>query len=227
MVSGNQSESDYQNCKSSLDSTISAIQLKTGKNLSNDDLFNLISSYAFKARIEIHNRNYLKATKYLKLVIDHLKLSLKYINADEKFKLTSGLYYYFMEYSIKKYPFMFPYLMFFPKGNKEKGLELITYCSSSKNAVIWTEANYFLMKINLYTEKKFTEAEKFAKRLINKYPNNLVYNFEYFNILLELKQNDRVSAQFDNINQISTNNDQLNNIQKQHFINLAKEKLKE
>ena len=110
--------------------------------------------------------------------IASIEIALERESININYKLIAGLYNYFVAYTIDKYPIFYPYFFLFPKGNKQKGLNQLETCKNSKDIFIYTEANYFLMKINLEFENNYELANNYSTILTEKYDNNLL--FQYF-----------------------------------------------
>lgn len=222
IVSGDKTKNYTKLCESNLNSIIKNLENK--KNKSNTDLFNYVMAYAFITRLNLLEKKPLKSISYLNKTLESLSQCLKKQNEDERLLFLSGMYYYFVDYARKKYPVLYPYLLFFPKGKREKGLKILQKCTNTDNEIIKTESNYFLMKIYFHTEKNAQKAIKHCYKLIKKHPSNLVYLYEYYQILKKLNETLRINKQIQIIEHQAKNNSQLNTYQKQHFINLLKQK---
>lgn len=85
-----------------------------------------------------------------------------------------GLYNYAADYVTEKYPFLKALLFFLPKGNKELGLKQLRDCAENAK-FSKTEASFVLCFIHLTYEKNYAEAEKYAARLNNLYPENPIF----------------------------------------------------
>ncbi len=86
-------------------------------------------------------------------------------------KLGFGIYDYFASVIPEKYPMVQPLMLFFPEGDKEKGIkELKTVAEKGKYAKY--EAQYFLMTLNYSFENNDSECFKYAKMLSDKFPDN-------------------------------------------------------
>jgi tetratricopeptide (TPR) repeat protein len=89
-----------------------------------------------------------------------------------------GIYNYYAAVIPEKYPIVKPAMIFFPSGDRIKGLEQLRLASLyAKYAKI--EATYFLMQNYFMYEKNYTGALEIARTLHGKYPNNSVFQ-RYF-----------------------------------------------
>ncbi len=85
-----------------------------------------------------------------------------------------AIYNYSADYAGERFPFLKPLMIFFPKGNKELGLQQLLDCSQNAK-YSKTEAKYVLCHVNLIYEKNYAESEKYALELVKMYPQNPVF----------------------------------------------------
>ncbi len=85
-----------------------------------------------------------------------------------------GLYNYFAEYVPEKYPFLKPLMIIFPNGDKAKGLFQITDAADNSKLAKY-EARGILSYLYITYENNYFESEKNAKILVEKFPNNPVF----------------------------------------------------
>ena len=85
-----------------------------------------------------------------------------------------GLYNYAVDYVVNRYPFLKAVLFFFPKGDKELGLQQLRECASN-GKFSKTEANVILCFIHLRYEKNYPEAVTYATKLTQLYPQNALF----------------------------------------------------
>jgi hypothetical protein len=156
----------------------------------NEAAFSLIIVNAFRTRFDMFDNNYLTAASYLNACIDDISDSFGREEEYEPFYLTSGLYYYFMFKAYEDYPLIRPYLLFFPDGDKEKGMKYLLRCTESEDIFIREEATYFLMRISFDLDNDPKSSLKYAKSLLNRYPNNLIFRLFEINVLRQLNEID-------------------------------------
>jgi len=92
--------------------------------------------------------------------------------------------------------------------------------------LVKTESRYFLMKIYFESEKKINQSKYWNNKLISEFPENMLFNYYKFKILIEEGNNTEAEVQFRHLLQIANNNSQLTESQKNHFINIASEDIK-
>lgn len=86
-------------------------------------------------------------------------------------QLGFGIYNYYAAVIPEKFPFLKPFMVFFPEGKKERGLkQLMFVADSGKFGKI--ESRYFLLTSYFQFEENMTEAKKWAERLLKDFPNN-------------------------------------------------------
>ena len=137
-----------------------------------------------------------------------------------------AMYNYFMGKAKSDYWFAFPLLSTYPKADKWKGIEMLKICSFSKDKLVQTEADYFLMKIFLEAEKNTMLAMPYAQALTEQYPNNIIFQYYYFEILLSKGDVKLILEQLVRFN-TCYENPELNTNQITHFQNLIHKELVE
>ena len=86
-----------------------------------------------------------------------------------------GIYNYYASVVPENYPFVKPAMIFFPSGDRKKGLEQLRQASqNAKYAKV--EAMYFLMQNYFVYEKDYASALELARKLHTKYPNNSMFH---------------------------------------------------
>jgi tetratricopeptide (TPR) repeat protein len=194
----------------------------------NDKLFYTINSYAYLSRLELFKGKTLNSAMYLNKSIKYLKKSFGKEEENENFKLSSGLYHYFMAKAMISNKMLYKtYFSFYPKGDIKKGLNYLKELSQSENIILKTEALYFLMKIFFDSEEDYKKALFFANKLSNLYPDNILYIFYQFRCYLYLNNHQDALDCYSKIKTLSKNNNILSERQKIHFINLCEIDLKQ
>lgn len=85
-----------------------------------------------------------------------------------------GIYNYYADVVPSEYPIVKPFMVFFPSGDRQKGLEQLELASQrAKYASI--EATYFLAQNYFLFEKNNQKALQFARALSRRYPRNPVF----------------------------------------------------
>lgn len=134
--------------------------------------FFLAGAYGFKARLQADRENYTSAAFTAKKSLNYLH-EKKDNNEDlnPEFLFGKALYNYYREWIPENMPKLKPILLFFKRGDKEKGLEQLKEVAD--NAFYSrVEATTFLMEIYNDYENKRALAYKYSKYLRETYPNN-------------------------------------------------------
>lgn len=93
-------------------------------------------------------------------------------------QLGFGIYHYYAEVIPQRYPAVKPFMVFFPKGDKARGLkELENVGWNGRYTRI--EARNFLLRLNFQFEENMNEARKWGKILLNDFPNNPYFQKYY------------------------------------------------
>ena len=162
---------------------------KNDKNV--DAMFFKGGALGFRGRLRAIRESWFKAALDGK---DGLALVFKAYADDPKnidIQLGFGIYHYYAEVIPQKYPAVKPFMIFFPKGNKEQGLkELENVAWNGRYARI--EARYFLLTLYFQFEDNMKETLKWAQYLLHDFPNNPM--FERYQGLVYVKQNDYKTA---------------------------------
>ncbi len=151
--------------------------------LTPDEVYNIISAKAILLKIQVSKKQYLKAANEFKSIIKYTEYALDH-EQYLKMKIISGLYNYYVETAKEDYPVIYPVLLFYPNGNKKKGLKLLTECSRSDDIFISTRSKLYLAVIYTKDEKNYIEAEKNYTELLNRYPKNVQWRKEYIDMLI-------------------------------------------
>jgi tetratricopeptide (TPR) repeat protein len=92
--------------------------------------------------------------------------------------LGTGIYNYYAAVIPETYPWVKPFMLFFPSGDREEGLQQLR--TASENArYAGIEAAYFLMQILYFNEKNYGEGYTLAKELTERFPRNPLFKRYY------------------------------------------------
>ncbi len=168
--------------------------LSKKKELSSDEVFYMISAKSIILKIQFKKKKYLKVAKEFQEIIKYLKYATKH-ETHPKLKLTSGMYNYYVETAKEDYPIAYPVLIFFPSGNKAKGLKLLKESSKVTDLFIKTRANLFLANIYKADEKDFEKSKFYLLKNLNKFPKNIHWRKEYILTLRKYNKNEEAKKQ--------------------------------
>lgn len=220
IISGENGDDNFTKCNTSLDKALSLIPLKTKKQLNNEELFHVITIYAFKARLEIIHKNHVQVVNYLNKIMNHLTYTFDKEESYPSFYLTSGLYNFFCEYSKEEYPFITPLMIVFPEGNKNKGLKQLVKTQQS-SSILSNEAAYFLMKIYCEANIDFEKSLYYISFLTDRFPDNLFFQYYLFKAYLINDFDNEAEKQLTNIINLSNKNNEISLLQKHYYLKLG------
>ncbi len=206
----------YLICKKYAEKAINSLIKK--KDLNNEDVFRIISAKSILLKINVQKKNYLKVAKNMQSVIRHFEYATKHENDDDKMKFISGMYNYYVETAKDDYPVIYPLLLFYPSGDKEKGLKLLKECTHSGDKNISIRSLLQLALIYYRDEKNIIVAEKYFNALLKIYPDNLVWQTEYYKALKKYNKIKEYKIRQDIIEQKIKENLLLTEEQKNYFI---------
>ncbi len=175
-----------------LDEVIKMCDRMIDKNPKNvDALFYKGGALGFRGRLRAIRESWFKAAldgkDALPLVFKAYELNPNNIDL----QLGFGIYNYYAEVIPEKYPVVKPFMVFFPKGDKAKGLrQLENVAFNGRYAKI--ESRYFLMTIYFQYEEDMSSAKKYAELLVKQFPDNPVFEKYYGTIFV--KNNNYTSA---------------------------------
>lgn len=147
--------------------------------------FFLAAAYAFEGRLYSERREYRKAAiaggrslKYLGECRGHETYSPELLFGD-------ALFNYYAEWIREEYPLLRPIMAFFPKGDKEKGIEQLE--EVARNAFYSrTEAQFYLMRIlSSADEGDLMDALQVGEYLHQQYPKNPYFHRYYARLLYQ------------------------------------------
>jgi tetratricopeptide (TPR) repeat protein len=142
--------------------------------------FFLAAAHGFKGRLYSERRSWRKATYAGSQALKYLDVGKSGTDAFFHPELMFGdaLFNYYREWIPENYPLLKPILVFFPRGDKQIGLEQLR--EVSKNSFYSrTEAQYFLMRILYYEEKDVEGGYEMARYLHQTFPNNAYFHRFY------------------------------------------------
>ncbi|MCX6169119.1 MAG: tetratricopeptide repeat protein [Ignavibacteriales bacterium] len=149
---------------------------KNEKNV--DAMFFKGGALGFRGQLRAIRESWFKAAldgkDGLGLVFKSYELNPKNVDV----QLGFGIYHYYADVIPGRYPAVKPFMVFFPKGDRLKGLkELENVAWNGRYTRI--ESRNFLMKLNFQFEENMDESRKWAKILLNDYPNNPYFQKYY------------------------------------------------
>jgi tetratricopeptide (TPR) repeat protein len=156
-----------------------------------DALFFKGGAIGFRGRLRAFRESWLKAADDGRIALPIVEKAWKLDPKNVDVQLGFGIYNYFASVIPDDYPAIKPLMIFFPPGNKEKGIKQL-------ENVAWNgmyakyEARYFLMTLYFNYEKDPIKADRWAKMLTSDFPDNPV--FERWSGRIAVKRGDYFAA---------------------------------
>lgn len=159
-----------------------------------DAVFFKGGALGFRGRLLAIRESWFKAAmdgkEGLSLIIKAYQLNPQNIDV----QLGFGIYHYYADVIPKKYPAVKPFMVFFPSGDKARGIrELENVAYNGRYAKI--ESRYFLMTLYFSFENDNENTIKYLKLLLADFPDNPVFERYYGSILFKMndyKNSDKV-----------------------------------
>ncbi|MBM4172483.1 MAG: tetratricopeptide repeat protein [Ignavibacteria bacterium] len=156
-----------------------------------DAMFFKGGSLGFRGQLLAIRESWFKAAldgkEGLNLVFKSYEVNPKNIDV----QLGFGIYHYYADVIPQKYPVVKPFMIFFPKGDKEKGLKELEYVALNGRYTL-IESRHFLQKLNFQFEENMEESRRWGKALLREFPNNP--NFQKYYGLTYVKENNYPEA---------------------------------
>lgn len=139
--------------------------------------------YAFRARLFILQKDYWQAVGAGRKALTYLKKGFAFTDQAPEFFFSSGIYHYYAAAYPKDHPIVRPFMLFFPDGNAELGIQQLELAANQPNFA-QTEARFYLTEIYLHKEKALEQARRNARKLALQYPKNTWFQTDYAEALL-------------------------------------------
>jgi tetratricopeptide (TPR) repeat protein len=129
----------------------------------------------FQGRLYGNREDWIQAANKGRSALPIVQETYRLAPANEDVLFGIGIYNYYAAIIPEMYPFVKPLMLFFPEGDKPKGLAQLRRASTNAKYAD-TEAAYFLLQILFNFEKRNAEAGLLASDLHKKYPNNPLFH---------------------------------------------------
>lgn len=139
-----------------------------------DALFFKGGSIGFRARLRAVRESWLKAADDGREALPIVEYAGNLDPENIDVQLGFGIYNYYADVIPNDYPLIKPLMIFFPSGDKQKGIEQLRNTAFNGKYAKY-EARYFLMTLYYRYERDYYEASEFAKLLLDDFPDNPVF----------------------------------------------------
>jgi tetratricopeptide (TPR) repeat protein len=136
-----------------------------------------LATLGYLAAYDADNQEFMKAVGVAKKAYSYLKKGLKLTDKQPEFLYSSGIYnYYRVEYP-ETHPMIKSVIWMFADGNKKLGLQQLDL-ATRKTVFVKNEATFYAGYVFTKYESNFAKALTYNNILIEKHPNNLLYQMQ-------------------------------------------------
>ncbi len=140
-----------------------------------DAIFFKGGAIGFRGRLRALRDSWIKAADDGREALPLLKLAWSIDSTNYDILFGMGIYNYFAEVIPEQYPYIKPLMIFFPKGNKNLGIQQLKI-AAEKAKYASTESKYFLLTLYYYFEEDIYQAQIYASELHKLYPMNPIFH---------------------------------------------------
>lgn len=150
-----------------------------------DALFFKGGAIGFRGRLRATRESWIKAADDGREALPIVERAYNIDPSNVDVQLGFGIYNYYASVIPQEYPIIKPLMLFFPSGDKQKGIGQLTNTAYNGKYAKY-EARYFLMTLFYNYENNTAKAQEFADLLTNEFPNNP--SFERWSGRIAVKQ---------------------------------------
>ncbi|TAK65019.1 MAG: hypothetical protein EPO24_02865 [Bacteroidetes bacterium] len=152
----------------------------------------------FRGRLHANREDWVKAANDGRVALPIVQKAYKLDPNNYDVLLGIGIYNYYADLIPDQYPFVKPLMLFFPDGDKVKGISQLKQ-AAEKARYAKIEASYFLMQLMFQYEKQYSQALEIAVGLHLRFPNNVVFHRYVGRSRAAIGQWREMKAEFDSI----------------------------
>jgi tetratricopeptide (TPR) repeat protein len=177
-----------------LNQCLNAITKKFGKDSKDPEaVFYTMVARGYMAMLYNYRGELMNAAGEGKKSYNALTEGLKLISKNPEFYFTAGMYNYYVEVYPEEHPVIKPVMLFFKKGDRALGLKQID-TATKVGTITKAEACYYLARIYLKHEGRPEKALIYSQKLVDLYPNNLIYRMSHIESLILSGRFDQATA---------------------------------
>jgi tetratricopeptide (TPR) repeat protein len=152
----------------------------------------------FRGRLRAYRESWIKAADDGREALPIVERAANLDSSNVDVQLGFGIYNYYISVIPEEYPILKPLMIFFPDGDKQKGIEQLTNTAMNGKYAKY-EARYFLMTLyNNYENNPF-KAYEYALLLTNEFPDNPTFQRWKGRILVKQGDNSSAVKEFFNV----------------------------
>ena len=136
-----------------------------------DAMFFKGAALGFRGRLRSNRGDWFKAAMDGRAAMRYVLRVAEREPSNHDYVFGKGIYDYYAVVVPQRYPFVRPVMVFFPDGNRERGLRELQR-TAEQGTYIQTEAAYFLLQIYYLFERDYTKSVHYVSWLREQHPNN-------------------------------------------------------
>ena len=140
-----------------------------------DAMFFKGAALGFRGRLRSNRGQWFRAAMDGKRAMDYVLEVAERRPENDDYVFGKGIYDYYAAVIPDRYPYVKPVMIFFPDGNRQRGLAELER-TAEEGYFIQTEAAYFLLQIYYLFEKDYRKSVKYATWLRREHPNNAYFH---------------------------------------------------
>lgn len=152
--------------------------LKSNADLQVEYLVCELTGLTLKSRLQAIRGNWAASANTARKCIGLIKDCEKIKDESKEFLFYMGTYDYFVEAYPSKYPIVKPFMVFFPNGDRKKGM-LELKGSAENRLMTQGEGAYQLALIFLDYERDYGKALRISRKLRNRFRSNSIFSLLY------------------------------------------------
>jgi tetratricopeptide (TPR) repeat protein len=129
----------------------------------------------FQGRLRANRSSWIKAANDGRLALPIVQKAFALDPENSDILLGMGIYNYYASTIPERYPLVKPLMVFFPSGDKRKGIQQLEI-ASEKARYAGLEAQYFLLQLHYNYERQFDKALVIATSLHRRFPKNVLFH---------------------------------------------------
>jgi tetratricopeptide (TPR) repeat protein len=129
----------------------------------------------FKGRLYANRGDWVKSANAGHDALPLVQKAYKLAPDNADILLGIGIYNYYAAVIPEQFPFVKPVMIFFPSGDKAKGIEQLK-TASEKATYARIESAYFLLQVYQNYEKRYADAQPLAAGLHQRFPDNVIFH---------------------------------------------------
>ena len=153
------------------------------------------AALGFRGRLRSNRGDWFRAAMDGKRAMDYVLAVARKDPNNPDYIFGKGIYDYYAAVVEDRYPFTKPVMVFFPNGDRERGIAELTRTAQS-GTLIQTEAAYFLLQIYYMFEQDYEKSVYYADWLRKRHPENSFFHTYEGRVFARWGQWDRAESVF-------------------------------